>query len=63
MGFDVIDEADVEMHGVVTAMGEYSEANFCLLADDPMYKKTILDRVQRCEMCIRDSPLCACVRR
>ena len=56
MGFYVIDEADVEMHGVVTAMGEYSEANFCLLADDPMYKKTILDRVQRCVLRDKNRP-------
>ncbi len=48
MGFYVIDEADVEMHGVVTAMGDYSEADFCLLADSDLYEKTILDRVQRC---------------
>ena len=56
MGFYVIDEADVEMHGVVTAMGDYSEDNFCLLADDPMYKKTILDRVQRCVIRDKNRP-------
>ena len=56
MGFYVIDEADVEMHGVVTAMGDYSEDNFCLLADNPMYKKTILDRVQRCVIRDKNRP-------
>jgi len=44
MGFYVIDEADVESHGVVHLYGE--EADFGVLADDPTYGKTIMDRIQ-----------------
>ncbi|MGN1249830.1 MAG: glycoside hydrolase family 2 TIM barrel-domain containing protein, partial [Candidatus Spyradocola sp.] len=56
LGFYVIDEADVEMHGVVTAYGAYSEDQFTLLADDPMFKKMVLDRVQRCVIRDKNRP-------
>ena len=48
LGLYVIDESDIEMHGVVNCFGEYNEADFSMLAEDPMYEKTVLDRVQRC---------------
>lgn len=48
LGLYVIDESDIEMHGVVNCFGEYNESDFALLAEDPMYEKTVLDRVQRC---------------
>ena len=48
LGLYVIDESDIEMHGVVNCFGEYNESDFALLAEDPMYEKAVLDRVQRC---------------
>ena len=56
LGFYVIDEADIEMHGVVTAYGPYSEDQFTLLADDPRFKKMVLDRVQRCVIRDKNRP-------
>ncbi len=29
------------MHGVVNCFGEYNESDFALLAEDPMYEKTV----------------------
>jgi beta-galactosidase len=47
-GFYLIDEADIECHGVV-ALGNDSDANsFGLIARDERFAKAILDRVQRC---------------
>lgn len=43
-GFYVIDEADIECHGVCDLYGD--DADFCLLADDPAYKEVFLDRIQ-----------------
>lgn len=45
MGFYVIDEADIETHGVCALYGD--EADFGLLADDPTYHETIIDRIQQ----------------
>ncbi len=49
-GFYVIDEADIEIHGVVTLYG--SDARFSLIAGDDRFREAIVDRVQR--LCIRD---------
>ena len=38
LGLYVIDESDIEMHGVVNCFGEYNESDFALLAEDPMYE-------------------------
>jgi beta-galactosidase len=48
-GFYIIDEADIEAHGVVTIAGEKNCSNnlFDLLADDKYYEKIIVDRVKR----------------
>lgn len=42
-GFYVIDEADIETHGVVTI----HSPNFGLIANDPRFEKSILDRIQK----------------
>ena len=47
-GFYVIDEADIECHGVTCRGHEYRESDYNLLAMDPEYAETILDRVRRC---------------
>ena len=45
-GFYVIGETDIECHGVVSLNGAQS-ADYNLLAEDPEWEETILDRVQR----------------
>lgn len=50
LGIYVMDEADLECHGVVTLSGERDDYN--RMADDPAFGPMILDRVQR--MAIRD---------
>ena len=47
MGFYLIDEADIECHGVVFKHGVYENEAYNALAMDPEYGETILDRVQR----------------
>ncbi len=48
MGFYVIDEGDQECHGVCTQGGGYEcDGVFGLLANDPRFATTVLDRVQR----------------
>ena len=47
-GFYLIDEADVECHGVIYRDGDYNEANYNSIAQDPDFCEAILDRVQRC---------------
>ena len=47
-GFYVIDEADVECHGVTCRGHAYRESDYNLLAMDPEYAEAILDRVRRC---------------
>lgn len=47
LGFYVIDEADCEMHGTITAYGDDLPGYKNILADGEMYKKTIMDREQR----------------
>ncbi len=47
-GFYMIDEADVETHGVTTIFGGGDETTFGLIAQSPDFEQPILDRVQRC---------------
>ncbi len=46
-GFYVIDESDVECHGVIFCGDLGHDENYNILARDPEYAETILDRVQR----------------
>lgn len=59
LGFYVIDETDIEMHGVVDFMGYGTPETYSTLAEDPMFAKAVLDRVQR--NVIRDKNQCAAV--
>ncbi len=45
-GFYLIDESDIESHGVVFVGNEGYEGNYNRLAMDPEYAETILDRVK-----------------
>ena len=47
-GFYVIAEADIEAHGTVSQRGGYEVELFSELAENPLFKDAILDRVQRC---------------
>ena len=47
LGFYVIAEADLESHGAATCFGGYDLDHYSAFACDPMFKKAILDRVQR----------------
>ncbi len=48
-GFYVINEADIETHGTTTIYVETKDGSeYPLLAHNPLYEETILDRVQRC---------------
>lgn len=49
-GFYVIDEADMECHGVDALYG--ADADYCKIARDPRFEGAILDRVQR--LVVRD---------
>ncbi|MEG2597824.1 MAG: glycoside hydrolase family 2 TIM barrel-domain containing protein, partial [Oscillospiraceae bacterium] len=51
-GFYVVDEADVETHGVCTIYDNQDKWQYARLAHDPIYGKTIVDRIQR--LVIRD---------
>ena len=56
-GFYLIAEADVECHGVVYQKGDYDhEHSYNILAQDPEYGETILDRVQRCVVRDKNRP-------
>ena len=46
-GFYIIDEADVECHGVVLKDGGW-KGDYNYLANDPAYAECFMDRVQRC---------------
>lgn len=46
-GFYVMDEADMEAHGVVTSEGPYDLSLFQLLANDERYRHVFVDRVER----------------
>ncbi|WP_428768800.1 glycoside hydrolase family 2 TIM barrel-domain containing protein [Treponema sp. HNW] len=47
-GFYVIAEADIEAHGTVSQRGGYEIEFFSEIAENPLFKDAILDRVQRC---------------
>jgi len=47
LGFYVIGESDLEMHGVVAFFGRGTEETYSTLAEDPVFEKSILDRIQR----------------
>ena len=55
-GFYIIDEADVECHGVVYQVGSQDNENYNLLANNPDYEETIVDRVQRCVIRDKNRP-------
>ena len=46
-GLYAIAEADIESHGMAEKLGYHVEENYPDAADDPQFKKAILDRVQR----------------
>lgn len=49
LGFYVIDEADNEAHGTTKSRAEeYSIEHYAELAENPLYKEAVLDRVKRC---------------
>lgn len=52
LGLYVLDEADVECHGVVRLLGDSDKSAYNLIATDPAFGDAILDRVRR--MVIRD---------
>lgn len=55
-GFYLIDEADVECHGVTTIFGGSDETTFGLIAQQPEFEPLLLDRVQRCVIRDKNSP-------
>lgn len=60
LGFYVIGETDLEMHGVVEFLGHNtSDTTYGTLAAEPMFEEAVLDRVQR--NVIRDKNHCAAV--
>lgn len=46
-GFYVIDEADIEAHGTITIKGSYDHDLYQVIADNPEWELTIVDRVRR----------------
>ena len=55
-GFYLIDEADMECHGVTEVFGGGDEISYGLLAQDPAFEGLILDRVRRCVIRDKNSP-------
>ena len=55
-GFYLIDEADVECHGVTEVFGGGDETTFGLIAQQKEFAPLILDRVQRCIIRDKNSP-------
>ncbi|PWL44819.1 MAG: beta-galactosidase [Clostridiales bacterium] len=51
-GFYVVDEADIETHGVCTVYDKEGKWNYARIAHNPMFEEAILDRIQR--LVIRD---------
>ncbi|WP_249028632.1 glycoside hydrolase family 2 TIM barrel-domain containing protein [Tannockella kyphosi] len=47
LGFYVMSEADLECHGVVDLYGVNLNANYNMLADDPIYETIMVDRIVR----------------
>ena len=54
-GFYIIDEADVECHGVVLKDGGW-KGDYNYLANDPVYAECFMDRVQRCVIRDKNRP-------
>ena len=54
-GFYVIDESDIECHGVVLKDGGW-KGNYNYLANDPAYAECFMDRVQRCVIRDKNRP-------
>lgn len=44
-GFYVMDEADIEAHGVVDVDGDYNTRNYNMLAEDTLFEEAICERV------------------
>ena len=55
-GLYIVDEADIECHGVVFQGGLQAGEFYNLMADDPEYAEAILDRVQRCVIRDKNRP-------
>ena len=55
-GFYMIDEADVECHGVTEVFGGGDDTTFGLIAQRKEFEPLILDRVQRCVIRDQNSP-------
>lgn len=55
-GFYIIDESDIECHGVTCRGHEYREMDYNLLAMDPDYEEAIVDRVQKCVIRDKNRP-------
>ena len=55
-GFYLIDEADIECHGVTTVFGGGDETTFGLIAQCKEFEPLILDRVRRCIIRDKNSP-------
>ena len=55
-GFYVIDESDIECHGVTCRGYEYRNEDYNLLAQDPNYEETIVDRVKNCVIRDKNRP-------
>ena len=54
-GFYIIDESDVECHGVVLKEGGW-KGDYNYLANDPAYEACFMDRVQRCVIRDKNRP-------
>jgi len=55
-GFYVIDESDVEIHGVCTIYGGSHADTYCLIAMDERFDESIMDRIQRNVMRDKNCP-------
>lgn len=57
-GFYLIDESDIEAHGVCSRLGTYQSglAYYDTIAQDPQFEATILDRIQRNVMRDKNRP-------
>lgn len=56
LGFYLIAEADLEMHGVTELYRGSEEESFNILGSDPRFAAAILDRVQRCVIRDKNCP-------
>lgn len=56
LGFYVIDESDIEMHGCVAFMGGFDWKTYSTLAEDPRFEKAVVDRVMRNVIRDKNSP-------